>query len=102
MAKSNTNKRKVVFSLTAPAAQSVALVADFTEWEKKPVALKRQKGGPWKTTVALAPGSYEYRFLVDGQWQDDPTCQTLRPNSYGSHNCVCVVEAATEEPAKTS
>jgi 5'-AMP-activated protein kinase regulatory beta subunit len=93
MAKQLSNKRKVVFTLTAPEAQTVVIAGDFTGWEQKPVALKKQKNGPWKATVSLTPGTYEYRFLVDGLWQDDPTCQTLRPNSYGSHNCVCIVES---------
>ena len=85
------NKRKVAFSLVAPAAKAVLLVADFTKWEQSPVALKKMKGGLWKTTVTLSPGAYEYRFLVDGQWQDDPACPTRNWNRFGSQNCVCIV-----------
>jgi len=88
-----TNKQKVAFSLLAPKAQAVLLAADFTDWEKTPVALKKLKGGIWKTTVSLAPGSYEYRFLVDGQWQDDPSCELRRWTRFGSQNCVCTVSA---------
>ena len=90
-----SNKQKITFSLAAPQAQAVLLAGDFTNWEQSPVALKKLKSGSWKGTVALAPGSYEYRFLVDGQWQDDPTCPNRRGNRFGSQNCVCVVK----EPA---
>ncbi|HOW67298.1 MAG TPA: isoamylase early set domain-containing protein [Candidatus Paceibacterota bacterium] len=91
MAKAASIKKKVTFSLTAPGAGKVSLAGCFTDWDKSPLIMKRQKGGVWKTTVPLAPGTYEYRFIVDGQWQDDPSCKTLRPNSLGSHNCVCEV-----------
>jgi 1,4-alpha-glucan branching enzyme len=91
MPKKDSNQRKVIFSLPAPDAKNVSLVGCFTEWDKAPIVLKKQKNGLWKTTMSLAPGTYEYRFLVDGQWQDDPACNTLRPNSFGGHNCICVV-----------
>lgn len=80
-----------MFSLSASEAITVSLAADFTGWDQAPISLKKQKNGVWKTTVSLAPGSYEYRFLVDGQWADDPGCSTLRPNIFGGHNCVCDV-----------
>ncbi len=85
-------KRKVTFSFTAPEAQSVALVADFSDWEQKPIHLKKHKDGVWKTSVSLAAGSYEYRFLVDGRWSDDPQCVARTPNPFGAENCVRVVE----------
>jgi len=34
------------------------------------------------------PGRYEYRFVVDGQWRDDPACTERVPNGFGSENCV--------------
>jgi len=47
--------------------------------------------GVWKTTVTLAPGRYAYRFLIDGEWVNDPNCDEEVPNDYGSHNCIKVV-----------
>jgi len=45
----------------------------------------------WKKTISLPPGRYEYRLLVDGQWQDDPQCPLRQPNQFGGENCVCEV-----------
>jgi len=84
-------KQKITFTLSAPEAQDVLLMGDFSGWEQQPVSLKRNKDGSWKTTLALDEGRYEYRFLVDGKWVDDPGCPTRVPNIFGSENCVRVV-----------
>ncbi len=91
MAKQKIAKQKTTFSLSAPEAGSVQLVGNFTGWEQSPVALKKLKNGLWQTVVGLAPGRYEYRFLVDGHWTDDPGCKIRQPNQFGAENCVCVV-----------
>jgi 1,4-alpha-glucan branching enzyme len=81
-----------VFSFRAPTAMSVQLVGDFTHWLEKPVNLKKETGGVWRTAVALAPGTHHYRFLVDGQWTDDPDCTVRVPNPYGGENMVRKVD----------
>lgn len=80
--------KKETFSFFEPGAMEVKLVGDFTGWEQNPIDLKRQKDGAWKATVPLEPGPHEYRYLVDGQWRDDPQCQSRRANPYGQANCV--------------
>ena len=91
MATSKMTKRKVTFTLEAPDAETVVLQGDFSDWEQQPVSLKRLKSGQWKATVALDEGSYEYRYIVDGKWVDDPQCHLRVHNPFGSHNCVRVV-----------
>ena len=68
------------------------MAADFTEWQQNAISLQKQKRGLWKTTVSLEPGSYEYRFLVDGQWRDNPDCSMRVRSPFGTENCVRVVE----------
>lgn len=81
-------KKKETFSIVAPEAATVQLVGDFTQWQKNPVGLKRQRDGTWKATVTLEPGHHEYRFIVDGRWRNDEDCAEQRPNPYGETNCV--------------
>jgi len=90
----NPTKEKVTFSYTAADAKSVLVAGDFTGWQEAPIELKKSKGSVWKKTVALPPGRYEYRLLVDGQWQDDPSCNERQPNQFGGSNCVCVVNGS--------
>jgi 1,4-alpha-glucan branching enzyme len=85
-------RQKVVFTYHAPEAQSVSLAGDFTAWTEKPVNLKKLKSGTWKATLPLETGRYEYRYVVDGLWCDDPECQMRVPNPHGSDNCVRDVE----------
>jgi 1,4-alpha-glucan branching enzyme len=76
-----------LFSFDAPAASSVLLVGDFTHWQKGPVTLRKSPDGIWHT-VSLPPGEYHYRFLVDGEWRDDPECTLRMPNPFGTHDAV--------------
>jgi 1,4-alpha-glucan branching enzyme len=84
----NRLKIKQPFSFTAPDASSVQLVGDFTRWDQKPINLQKGVDGIWRTSLELAPGEHHYRFLVDGQWRDDPECALHVLNPYGSQNAV--------------
>jgi 1,4-alpha-glucan branching enzyme len=79
---------KQAFAISAPSALSVQLVGDFTHWNQKPVNLQKGADGVWRTVLDLAPGEHHYRFLVDGQWRDDPECALHVPNPYGSQDAV--------------
>jgi 1,4-alpha-glucan branching enzyme len=88
MAKSDKTKTAQRFTIKAPAANSVHVVGDFTHWQKAPISLKKEDSGMWSGSVELAPGTYHYRFLVDGEWRDDPECTLRVNNPYGSQNSV--------------
>jgi len=81
------------FSTTVPDAKNVMVVGNFTQWQEQPIHLKNESGGVWRTTVELPPGKYQYRFIVDGQWCDDPQCALWVANPYGSQDSVRLVPA---------
>jgi len=86
---SETNKKKrITFRFHAPEANEIYVAGSFNGWDSNARALKQQKDGKWQATVTLEPGIYEYRFIVDGAWRDDPRCRERRPNDFGSENCV--------------
>jgi len=76
------------FHLKAPSARSVKLAADFTDWEKSPLDLIQSEDGVWFAIVPLLPGSYAYRFIVDGQWCDDPQLAQQVASPFGTPNAV--------------
>jgi len=83
--------KKVQFEFLAPAAQEVYLAGDFNNWGAVAHPMKKDKKGLWKTVLSLKPGRYEYRFFVDGDWENDPACCNCVPNEFGSQNCVRIV-----------
>jgi Glycogen recognition site of AMP-activated protein kinase len=83
--------KKVEFFLKAPSAKSVKLAADFTDWEKCPLDMMQNEDGVWFSFIPLEPGRYAYRFIVDGQWCDDPRSAWRVPNPFGTENALRVV-----------
>lgn len=79
------------FSLEAPMARSVKLAADFTDWDRFPLDMIQSVDGVWWTIVPLLPGEYNYRFIVDGQWCDDPRACLHVQNPFGTSNAVVQV-----------
>ncbi len=88
MAKQHIEKKAQTFSITAPEATSVMLVGSFTHWQKEPIRLKKESAGVWRVTLELPPGTHHYRFIVDGQWCDDPECTLRVANPYGTQDSV--------------
>ena len=80
--------KQTEFQLEAPSAKSVKLAADFTNWEKFPLDMIRSEDGVWHAMIPLSLGNYFYRFIVDGQWSDDPRSTRSVPNPFGSLNAV--------------
>ncbi|MBW2198601.1 MAG: isoamylase early set domain-containing protein [Deltaproteobacteria bacterium] len=87
-------RRKVTFSLTSPDAKEVVLMGDFNHWNPKKHPMKKDGNGVWKKTTLLFPGRYEYRFLVDNQWENDPENNQTRANRFGTKNNFIVVPSS--------
>ncbi len=86
--KVNVKKTETEFSLLAPQAGSVFLSGDFNQWNTSSHPLKKGKDGKWKISLSLDPGQYQYRFLVDGEWQNDPSSPECVANPFGTSNCL--------------
>ena len=77
------------FVLFAPGAQSVFVVGDFNAWRPDATPLQRaSRRDVWVVTVPLAPGRYQYRFLVDGKWSLDPAALTRIADGFGGANSL--------------
>ncbi len=85
-------QRSVVFSLKAPQAKNVLLAGDFTDWEQHARPLKKNGGEVWKTQVNVPMGRHHYKFIVDGEWQTDPTCKECEANGFGTTNNVIEIK----------
>jgi hypothetical protein len=56
----------VQFRLNAPGASTVAVAGSFTGWQPE-YELSEIAPGIWSVMVPLAPGVYDYSFVVDGK-----------------------------------
>jgi len=83
-----TQRRRITFKLEASEAKEAILVGDFNSWDLKKHTMKKDNKGRWTKIVTLAPGRYEYKFLVDGQWQNDPGNDQMVHNSFGTVNNI--------------
>jgi len=91
MATQIKTKKPRTFRLTAPGAHSVLLAGDFTHWQQSAIPMHRRDGGDWAATVTVTPGEHHYRFIVDGQWRDDPDCPLRVPNPFGGQDMIADV-----------
>lgn len=83
------NKSEVTFVLRlAQPVKNVQVVGTFNAWDEVQGRMQKGKNGEWRKRVNLQPGRYEYKFIVDGEWQADPDASESVQNSFGSENSV--------------
>lgn len=95
----NTKKRNTTaqavkptrFTLTMPQAKSVAIAGTFNDWNPARGLMRSSGDGVWDITIPLPRGRHQYRFVVNGQWCDDPNAKDFESNPLGSRNAVVVV-----------
>lgn len=80
--------RKAVLTFFDPKAKAVCVAGTFNNWSPNATPLKNGDCGEWTVELLLRPGQYEYRFVVDGEWMDDPGIPERVPNPYGGFNSV--------------
>ena len=53
------------------SAKKVVLAGNFNGWNDSELVMDKTSKG-WQLPFVLAPGNYEYKFIVDGKWLTDP------------------------------
>jgi len=83
----------VQFNFKAPQADSVALVGDFTGWDKEVYPLSDEdKDGIWTTKITLKPGQYQYLFIVnEKELVVDPDAKKYISDGFGGKNSLLTV-----------
>ena len=62
----------VKFTYKDPSAENVYLAGDFNNWSPDATSMKKVDKELFEVTLDLAPGKYEYKLVVDGNWITDP------------------------------
>jgi chromosome partitioning protein len=85
----------LLFVAHFPNAKNVSIAGDFNNWIPTRMTEDRQRkpegDETFRALVALKPGRYRYRLVVDGRWQSDPHNVHAEPNPFGELDSVVEV-----------
>ena len=86
-------KKATEFTVHAEKGKAVYLAGSFNDWSTtaKKMAYKVRKG-IYAATLKLAPGEYQYKFVIDGTWCADPENVNAVKNDQGTFNSVITVK----------
>jgi 1,4-alpha-glucan branching enzyme len=91
-AASTGKEQEIEFEFDAPMASEVYIAGDFNEWSPTADLMEKGADGVWRITLRIKPGRYEYKFVVDGTYMEDPNNPDTVPDPYGGQNSVLTVE----------
>jgi len=87
--------RRVEVRFRDAAASDVRIAGDFNGWiPDKDVQSRVETQGEtrvWTKVLSLLPGTYHYRYVVDGRWREDPENPRVERGGVGEPNSVLVV-----------
>ena len=84
-------EQEIILTFLAPEAREVKVSGNFNGWRPEATPLKNTGAGEWAVRLRLRSGQYEYRFVVDGRWTEDPRAAQHVANPYGEFNSVLLV-----------
>jgi hypothetical protein len=84
-----TQQASLTLTFEHPDARKVALIGTFNQWTPDEQVKTEKEGDLWTFHLNVAPGRYEYAFLVDGRdVVADPRAVFHRHNGFGTPNAV--------------
>lgn len=87
-----TVTKSVTFSVHADKGKSVYIAGEFNKWNPTDKKMTyKTKSGIYSATIKLAPGEYQYKFIIDGTWCADPENANAVANDQGTFNSVITV-----------
>jgi 1,4-alpha-glucan branching enzyme len=67
-------------------------VGNFNNWaQSEDYYMQRREDGTWSKEIILAPGVYQYKFLVDDEWMEDQNNPNVVEDPFGGRNSVIEV-----------
>jgi 1,4-alpha-glucan branching enzyme len=86
----------VRFEFTHPTATTVCIAGTFNQWQPAAKSMHLLGSGHWLKQTELAPGSYEYCFVVHGHWMADPLARETVANPFAGRNSLLKVGDSAE------
>ncbi|MFA5176861.1 MAG: AAA family ATPase [Candidatus Omnitrophota bacterium] len=89
---------EVVFKISAPQARDVFLAGEFNNWQLDNSGRMSKNNGTWSKKLQLSSGKYRYRFVIDGNWVEDPANPLKEINPYGSVDSLIEIGSNNNTP----
>jgi chromosome partitioning protein len=83
--------RGILVQMRAPGARTVQIAGDFNNWTPEPCQPTDAEHGVWTRLLPLSTGRYQYRFIVDNNWCQDPDNPNVETCPFGGYNSVLSV-----------
>jgi len=79
----------VVFDIDAPANADVRIAGDFNNWTPEVCSFQEALNEPrWQKKYSLKPGTYRYKYLLNGEWISDPSNDRKTDDAFGGINSL--------------
>ena len=72
----------ILFQFSSRTASTVEIAGDFNHWVPE-LLVRRNQDGLWQKVIPVELKTFRYKFIVDGEWQVDPSQPTQKENAYG-------------------
>jgi 1,4-alpha-glucan branching enzyme len=79
------------FTYVDTNANAVFVAGEFNKWNATANPLQKDTNGIWTTSITLPPGRYQYKYVADGNWKEDPANTESADDGLGGRNSVKVV-----------
>ncbi|MCK9431031.1 MAG: AAA family ATPase [Candidatus Omnitrophica bacterium] len=83
---------EITLTVKAPEAKEVYLAGEFNNWKLDENSRMEQDNGSWSKRINLNSGKYRYRFVIDGNWSEDPNNPLKQVNPYGTMDSLLEVK----------
>ena len=83
---------EITLTVKAPEAKEVYLAGEFNNWKLDENSRMEQNNGSWSKRINLNSGKYRYRFVIDGNWSEDPNNPLKQVNPYGTMDSLLEVK----------
>jgi chromosome partitioning protein len=84
--------RRVTLKFTGLNTADLKVAGDFNDWEPDKDVTTSLSDGIISKTFSARPGTYQYRLIIDDNWQEDLNNPNRVTNEFGETNSVLIVE----------
>jgi len=84
-------RNAIVQTTDFQSAKNIIISGSFNDWNPAKDSLQKTANG-WQIYLQLKPGVYMYKFIVDGEWMEDPANPDKIISEFDNYNSILLVK----------